>query len=603
MRILFYVFCKVALLPLIIFCTPTSTVTALPNFTIEKLSNMGGAANSASVSDDGCITVFSEGYRVMLFDCKVGSSVQIADGFEPVVSANGRFVAFTTSVQYVSIDTNSNEDIYLFDRQTSDISLVSIGYNGAPGNGYSFFPAISATGRYVAFESGSDNIVAVDNNHSNDIFVRDLEQPVIVNTLVSVAEDGSQGTFLSRGPSISADGSRVAFYSLAADLVANDSNDDYDVFVRDWKNLHTYRASMNAANVGADQTSGIPVISGDGRYVAFASMATNLTENDTNGSQDIFLKDLETGAVELISQNVYNVSGNSFSGCDYAHYPARCLGISASGRFIAFPSAASDLVSNDTQGYTDVFLLDRQQDILSRISYDWAGDPGNDDSGAVDISSDGRFVAFESEASLVGNHFEDDLDVFLMDRGEETSAGDPLPFIDDFSDAQEGARDPSWAVKSGSWKVRSEELVSALGKSNLALIKQLNKKPYPFSKGIIDLDLSIKANKTNIPNLSIIFAYRGSAQYRFVKILPGQLQIGQLGTLGNQNAVLFAKSVGLKANKTYSLRIVIKATGRIEVYNGSKRIGAFKFKKPVTGAVGLQSDLAKAVVDNVHITE
>jgi Tol biopolymer transport system component len=165
---------------------------------------------------------------------------------------------------------------------------VSVKSNGTEGNGNSGSPSISRTGRYVAFVSAASNLVAGDTNARDDVFVRDRSTGKTKR--VSVKSDGKQGNGDSEDPSISADGRFVAFESGASNLVAGDTNDAFDVFVRDRVGRKTTRVSVKSNGKQANGTSFNPSISADGRYVAFWSGASNLVAGDTNDAQDVFVR-------------------------------------------------------------------------------------------------------------------------------------------------------------------------------------------------------------------------------------------------------------------------------------------------------------------------
>src|SRR5439155_286011 len=181
-------------------------------------------------------------------------------------------------------DTNLNADIFVRDLKTGTTAMASI--NSAStggGNGFSVFPAISGDGRFVAFLSSADDLVASAPLVSFDVFVRDFKTGT--TTLVSVNSAGTaSGNGLSEIPVISANGRFVAFLSVADDLVPNDSNHTFDVFVRDLKTGTTTLVSVNSAGAGSgNRPSFSPAISADGRLVAFESLATDLVAaNDTN---------------------------------------------------------------------------------------------------------------------------------------------------------------------------------------------------------------------------------------------------------------------------------------------------------------------------------
>ena len=224
---------------------------------------------------------------------------------------------------------------------------------------------------------------------------------------VSVDSAGNEGDDLSESSSISSDGRYVAFISSATNLVPNDTNRAADVFVHDRQTGLTTRVSKNSAGVQGNNGSVQPAISSGGRYVAFTSSATNLVSDDTNGVDDVFVHDRQTGLTTRMSKDSAGVEGN-----DWSNYPS----ISSDGRYVAFQSNASNLVPNDTNDTWDIFVHDRETAQTKRVSVNSAGVQGNLQSVFPSISSDGRYVAFTSSASnLVPNDSNDVGDVFVHD--------------------------------------------------------------------------------------------------------------------------------------------------------------------------------------------
>jgi Tol biopolymer transport system component len=230
-------------------------------------------------------------------------------------------------------------------------------------------------------------------------------------TRVSVASDGTQANDHSVDPSMSADGRYVAFESKASNLVSGDTNGEQDIFVHDRQTGQTTRVSV--ASDGTQARSGTiygslsPSISADGRYVAFHSYATNLVSGDTNLSSDVFVHDRQTGQTTRVSVASDGTQANNLSADP---------SISADGRYVAFVSFADNLVSGDT-GYVDVFVHDRQTGQTTRVSVATGGGQANGNSYGPSISADGRYVAFESDATnLVSGDTNFSADVFVHDR-------------------------------------------------------------------------------------------------------------------------------------------------------------------------------------------
>jgi Tol biopolymer transport system component len=327
--------------------------------------------------------------------------------FSSSISADGRYVAFTSgSTNLVNGDTNGRDDVFVRDRQTGQTTRVSIKTGGEQGNGQSNSPSISADGRYVAFASVATNLVAGDTNTFSDIFVHDRQTGQ--TTRVSVKTGGEQGSGNSENPSISADGRYVTFESTATNLADGDTNGLRDIFVHDRQTGQTTRVSIKTGGQQGNESSWRPAISADGRYVAFDSMAGNLVDGDTNGVPDIFVHDRQTGQTTRVSIKTDGGQGNG-----YSNAPA----ISADGRYVAFESWATNLVDGDTNGTEDIFVHDRQTGQTTRVSIKTGGEQGNDASPNPAISADGRYVTFSSCATnLVDGDTNGWWDIFVHDR-------------------------------------------------------------------------------------------------------------------------------------------------------------------------------------------
>ncbi|MGH3115296.1 MAG: TolB family protein, partial [Gaiellaceae bacterium] len=302
------------------------------------------------------------------------------------VSADGRYVAFeSVATNLVPGDTNGARDVFVRDRTAGTTVRVSVDGGGAQANSSSRTPAISADGRYVAFASAANNLVAGDTNGQEDVFVRDLIGGTTVRASVDTA--GLQGNSSSNSPAISADGRHVAFGSSATNLVTGDTNAEQDVFVRDLDTSVTERVSISTAGDQGDDLSNFPAISGDGRIVAFQTRAQTLAPGDMNLSYDILYRDRVAGTTSRAAQSSAGEMGSSDS-----ENPS----ISADGLTIAFESSSSNLVPNDTNLAPDVFVHDRRTLTTTRVSVTTNAEQGVGGSSAGGISQDGRYVAFSS---------------------------------------------------------------------------------------------------------------------------------------------------------------------------------------------------------------
>jgi Tol biopolymer transport system component len=384
-------------IPPALAAAPNNSANLAPEFSRQSLMSPGDTTRVSVASD--------------------GAQGNNASG-KPSTSADGRYIAFESNASnLVSGDTNGYWDVFVRDTVENTTTRVSVATGGAQGNGDSFGPSISADGRYVVFHSDASNLVSGDINGKRDVFVRDT----VANTtaLVSADSSGAQGNNDSFGAAISADGHYVIFASNASNLVSGDTNGKQDVFIRDIVASITTRASVSSSGVEGNSDSGwwSPydlAISADGRYVVFGSYASNLVTGDTNGAPDEFLRDTvanTTIRVSVNSSGVQEIGGGSYN-------PS----ISADGRYIAFASDATNLVSGDTNGTADVFVRDIIANTTKRVSVNSSDLQGNSGSYNPSISANGRFVAFMSYASnLVSGDTDGATDVFVRDTVTNTT--------------------------------------------------------------------------------------------------------------------------------------------------------------------------------------
>lgn len=344
----------------------------------------------------------------------VNSSEAQANGgsSSPSASAGGRFVVFTSdAANLVRGDTGGRQDVFVRDRTLGTTRRVSVSSAGVQANGGSDDPVISGDGRFVAFSSVASNLVGGDTNGVKDIFVHD--RTIGTTRRVSVNSSGMEANGASGSPSVSADGRFVAFLSSATNLVGGDTNSDTDIFVRSRATGTTGRVSVSVDEDQGNGSSSDPTISADGRVVAFSSQASNLVDGDTNGARDVFVRIRKVGTTTRVSVSSVGAQGNASSGG---------ADLSAGGRFVVFSSSATNLIGSDTNGQTDVFLHDRQNDTTSRMSISSGDVEGNGLSDSPSISANGQLVAFSSQASnLVGGDINSSEDVFVRDRAAGTT--------------------------------------------------------------------------------------------------------------------------------------------------------------------------------------
>jgi Tol biopolymer transport system component len=346
-----------------------------------------------------------------------------------VMAAGGKYVVVETAATNASvIDSNGMSDIFLievptgYERMVSHVALAP-GLDG--GNGPSFNPSVSADGRWVVFSSDASDLVTGDSNGSRDIFLFDRDAVIGTPvTLVSVNTFGSSAGGASDFPSISDDGLHIAFDSLAPDLVSGDTNSVGDIFVRNLNNSSTVRVNIGVAGAQAISTSQRPAISGNGAYVAYESIATNLILGDNNGVSDVFVVPAGGGTSVIVSGVPGGAVGNSSS---------QNASISYLGDWIAFESNNNNLVSGEAAGDfdLDVFLYSRLFPSLQRPSSTPLGQGASDRSINARISrnstgADGRYVAYQSKSDDLVSPQTSSLvkdEVFVFDR--TTITGQP----------------------------------------------------------------------------------------------------------------------------------------------------------------------------------
>ncbi len=387
--------------------------------TLTMLSNDGGNTGSggnktdsdtvnivvASVNDAPSIGAIKTASGAIIRVSTDAAGVQANSGnsvsSSPVFSPDSTKIAFYSDASnLVAGDTNGTGDIFVKDLITGAITRVSTDAAGAQSNGYSQHPRFSPDGSKITFDSNASNLVPGDNNSVTDVFVKDLASGAITRVGGTTVGDPSYA------PVFSPDGSKIAFYSYASNLVANDLNNTADVFIKDLTTGAITRVSADAAGVGGNSGSLEPVFSPDGSKVAFFSFASNLVAGG-NSIGGIFVKDLASGQVTLVSTAADGAQGNNTSS-----EPV----FSPDGTRIAFYSIASNLVPGDSNGFGDAFVKDLVTGAVTRVSTNAAGVQGNRDSFGPVFSPDGNKIVFFSNAiNLVTGDSNGTTDVFVKD--------------------------------------------------------------------------------------------------------------------------------------------------------------------------------------------
>ena len=313
--------------------------------------------------------------------------------FAADAAQQGSNVVFTSKENNLVVGVNDSQvHVYSKDTVTGIITLVSSNAAGAANNDFVADPAVSADGSKVAFTSYANNLLTGDVNLQSDIYVKDLTTGAV--TLVSTTSTGSQGNNHSLLSSISADGSAVAFVTLATNLTTGDSNNARDIFVKDLSTGTLTLASSDSSGVIGNGTSIAATLSADGSKVLFTSFASNLVAGDTNGVEDVFMKDLKTGVTTLISADVNGVEGDHGSTGGV---------FSPDGSKIAFMSAAHNLVPGGVApGFQHLYLKDIATGAVTLLSTADDGTVADGSTLSFAFSPDGKKVAFTTWADNLG---------------------------------------------------------------------------------------------------------------------------------------------------------------------------------------------------------
>lgn len=328
----------------------------------------------------------------------------------PSLSDDGRYIAFSSAFSLLPADTNNAIDVYLHDRVLRRTTLVSKSADGIVGNGVSIDARISGNGRYIAFHSLATNLLAGTVPGGIDVYRYDRVTDEMIR--VNVSPSGAQVAGISAAPEISDDGNKIAFESNSFELVPNDFNGAYDVFVRDIAAGTTTRVSVTSSGGESDGESRGAAISGNGQVVAFFSLATNLVEGDSNGVMDVFVHDSATGSVSRVTVSSTGTQANNSSSS---------ASLSRDGRFVSFLSNATNLVSPAPTSRT-AFVRDRQAQTTTRSP-----------EGSVafaHLSDDGRYLSLRTTLTF---------NIVVRDRLAGSSAAGPVP----------GSSQPSSPVISG----------------------------------------------------------------------------------------------------------------------------------------------------------
>jgi Tol biopolymer transport system component len=393
-----------------------------------------GSTTSAVLSAGGRYVAFVSGARNLVRDdtnrardvfvrdlrtswttrVSISSAEAESDGSsaKPSISADGSIVVFPSSAtNLVAGDRNEFQDVFVRDRARGITARVSGRTDEA--NGASLAALVSADGRVVVFSSDASNLVGGDRNGALDVFVVDRATGTTSRVGSSTGSDPSDR---SEASSVDARGRVIGFRSYAPGLVGRDSNGLADVFAYDRRAGLTQRVNVSTVGDQADAATFRGMVSGNGRFVGFRSRANNLVPDDTNDALDVFVHDRLLGLTTRVSVSSSGAEANaaglarSFRGSMFMSRPF----LSANGRYAAFTSRAANLVADDTNGRSDVFVHDLWTGRTIRVSLTANGTEADGDSFVAGISADGRVVAFTSLADdLVPGDTNGRRDVFV----------------------------------------------------------------------------------------------------------------------------------------------------------------------------------------------
>ena len=401
-----------------------------------------------------------------------------ADGSEssvgsigPQISSGGRYVAFQSTDDLFGSDSNGSFQIYLHDRATGGLTLVTRGIGGGGANGSSISPRFDPSENYLVFESNASDLVAGDGNGVKDIFLYEIPTQTI--EIVSVDSAGVQGDQHSFNADVSVNGDLIAFVSSATNLVANDSNDLQDFFVRDRVAGTTTRVNVDAGGNEANDFGFSVRLSSDGSRVFYDSSADNLVPGDSNGASDVFMTDPLGGSPSLVSVDQTGAQGNAdsmfpqvgangsvvafvseatnLSAINPGGEPqvfvkfmadgrveqrtpenSGLLGVSDIGREggpICFAAAGTELVDDDTNQVTDAYIVRTQSGVIRRISTSSSLHPmlaGNGSSTLPHINGDGTRVVFLSRALALDGEALDGSNAFRHVYLRDRDSGDNM---------------------------------------------------------------------------------------------------------------------------------------------------------------------------------
>lgn len=355
--------------------------------------------------------------NLQLLSINTGGTPGVSNSNRPVMSEDGRFIAYHSNSNDLSLDDdNCDRDIFLFDSQTNTTTIIS----RLPGSpvagscsnlGNSSYPSISADGRFIAFLSSNASLVVGDSNARDDVFVFDR----INNTIerVSISSSGTQiNSNADIEQTITANGRFVVF--SAGGNIATPSSPATQIYLRDRQNNTTTLVSKSTLGGPANGNSRNPYIDRSGSHIIYLSDATDIISGDNNGVADFVIYDI--GADSSSAANLSSSNQLPTTGANERPF------VTGSGRYLVFPHAANNLVANDNNSNSDLFVRDTLNNSNSRESVDSNGNETTGLNSHPRMSEDGRFVVFRGSANnLVSGDSNGQPDVFMRDRLTQTT--------------------------------------------------------------------------------------------------------------------------------------------------------------------------------------